>query len=98
MARRTKKVGAAGTLGPRYGVKIRRRIKEILEEKSRWHVCPRCKHPSVRRVSSGIWRCRRCDYTFAGGAYRPVVTTAVTRQVSRRTSLEDVEVPEGLEE
>jgi large subunit ribosomal protein L37Ae len=85
-------------MGARYGVKIRRRIKEILAEKSRWHACPRCKHISVKRVSTGIWRCRRCDYTFAGGAYRPVVTTSVTRQVSRRSSLEEVEVPEGLEE
>ncbi|MFQ5837202.1 MAG: 50S ribosomal protein L37ae [Thermoplasmata archaeon] len=98
MSRRTKKVGPSGSLGPRYGVKARRRIREILEEKSRWHPCPRCRHPSVKRVSSGVWRCRRCDYTFAGGAYRPVVTTSVKRQVSRRISLEDVEAPEGLEE
>lgn len=98
MSRRTKKTGAAGPLGPRYGVKIRRRVREIVEEKSRWHVCPRCNYSSVKRVSSGVWRCRRCDYTFAGGAYRPVVTTAVARQISRKTSVEDVEVPEGMEE
>ncbi len=98
MARRTKKTGAAGPLGPRYGVRVRRRVREVLERKSRWHPCPRCHHASVKRVSSGIWRCRRCDYTFAGGAYRPIVTTAVSRQVSRRASLEEVEIPEGVEE
>ncbi len=98
MARRTKKVGAAGSMGPRYGVRARRRIRDVLERKSRWHVCPRCRHPSVKRVASGIWRCRRCDFTFAGGAYRPIVTTAVRRQVSRRASLEEIEVPEGVEE
>lgn len=98
MTRRTKKAGPAGSLGPRYGVKIRRRIREVLREKSRWHMCPRCRHPSVKRVSTGIWRCRRCDYTFAGGAYRPVVTTSISRQASRRTAEGDVEVPEGLEE
>ncbi len=98
MARRTKKAGASGSLGPRYGVRVRRRVKEIVERKSRWHICPRCNQASVKRVSSGIWTCRRCDYTFAGGAYRPVVTTTVTRQVSRKSSLEEVEVPEGAEE
>ncbi len=98
MARRTKKVGASGSLGARYGVKVRRRLKEVLEGKSRWHVCPRCNQPSVKRVSSGVWRCRRCDFTFAGGAHRPVVTTAVTRQVSKGPSLEKVETPEGAEE
>lgn len=97
MARKTRKTGAAGPLGPRYGVRVRRRVREIVETKSRWHVCPRCNHASVKRVASGIWRCRRCTYTFAGGAYRPVVTTSVTRQVARRTG-EEVDVPEDLEE
>ncbi len=98
MVRGTKKVGAAGSKGPRYGVRVRRRIKDILERKSRWHVCPRCRHATVKRVASGIWRCRRCDFAFAGGAYRPIVTTAVRRQVSRRGPSEEIEVPEGLEE
>lgn len=83
MGRRTKKAGPAGSLGPRYGVKIRRRIREVLREKGHWHACPRCRHPSVRRVSKGVWHCRRCDLTFAGGAYRPVVTTSIRRQVTR---------------
>lgn len=97
MGRRTKKTGAAGSLGPRYGVRVRRRVRDVAETKSRWHVCPRCNHASVRRVASGIWRCRRCDHTFAGGAYRPVVTTSVTRQVAQRTE-DEVDVPEDLEE
>ena len=98
MGRRTKKAGPAGSLGARYGVKVRRRIREVLQQKGRWHECPRCRHPSVRRVSTGVWRCRRCDHTFAGGAYRPVVTTAVTRQVTRKGVVGEVEVPEDLEE
>lgn len=97
MARRTKKVGPAGSLGPRYGVKVRRRIKEVLQQKAGWHACPRCKHPSVKRLSTGIWHCRRCDYTFAGGAYRPVVTTSITRQVAKKGEVEEIETPEGAE-
>jgi ribosomal protein L37AE/L43A len=35
----------------------------------------------VKRVASGVWKCRRCGLTFAGGAYRPVVTTSIKREL-----------------
>ena len=82
MARRTKKVGSVGRFGPRYGVKIRRRILEVERLQRVRHTCPRCKAVAVRRKSSGVWRCRRCGLTFAGGAYTPVTTTTVKREVS----------------
>jgi large subunit ribosomal protein L37Ae len=75
MTRRTKKVGVAGTLGPRYGVRIRKQINTVLTAKNQSYECPRCKHVAVRRVSSGIWRCRRCELKFAGGAYSPNIST-----------------------
>jgi large subunit ribosomal protein L37Ae len=81
MARRTKKVGSVGRFGPRYGVKIRRRILEVETVRKATHTCPRCQAVNVHRVGSGIWRCRKCGLTFAGGAYKPVVTTSVKREV-----------------
>ncbi len=79
MPRKTKKVGIAGKFGPRYGVKVRKQIQAVEQEKIKKHTCPRCKHKSVKRISSGIWKCRRCDLTFASAAYTPVLskTTAV---------------------
>lgn len=79
MPRKTKKVGIAGRFGPRYGVKVRKQIQAVEQEKIKKHTCPRCKHKSVKRISSGIWKCRRCNLTFASGAYSPVQskTTAV---------------------
>jgi large subunit ribosomal protein L37Ae len=62
-------------------VKIRRRILEVETVRKAAHLCPRCQAVKVRRVGSGIWRCRKCGLTFAGGAYRPVVTTSVKREV-----------------
>ena len=74
MSRGTKKVGTTGRYGARYGVKGRRQNASIEVKQRLRHPCPSCSAPSVGRISTGIWRCRRCDYTFAGGAYHPVVT------------------------
>ena len=81
MSRRTKKVGSVGRLGPRYGVRIRRRILEVEGDQRKRHQCPRCAAYSVKRRSTGVWACRRCGLVFAGGAYRPVVTTAVRTEL-----------------
>ena len=75
MSRRTKKVGTSGRYGPRYGVKLRRRISALEQRQKKKHVCPECHYTAVKRVSTGIWTCKHCGYKFAGGAYLP--TTAV---------------------
>jgi large subunit ribosomal protein L37Ae len=82
MARRTRKAGVVGRFGPRYGVRIRRRVQEIEEGLRKRHECPRCAATSVRRESTGVWACRRCGYVFAGGAYRPIVTTSFRRELA----------------
>ncbi len=84
MARRTKKAGSIGRFGPRYGVKIRRRVLEVEEGEKGYHPCPRCSATKVKRVGSGVWQCRHCGLTFAGGAYRPIVTTSVKREAPLR--------------
>jgi len=94
MARRTKKVSSVGRFGPRYGVKIRRRILEVETVRKAAHPCPRCQAINVRRVGSGIWRCRKCGLTFAGGAYRPIVTTSVKREVPIAAVVAEAEKPE----
>ena len=81
MARRTRKAGMVARFGPRYGVRIRRRVQEIEEGRKHRHTCPRCAAIAVRRASTGVWECRRCGYVFAGGAYRPIVTTSFKREV-----------------
>ena len=74
MARRTKKVKGTGRLGPRYGVKIRHRVRDLEENQKQWHVCPQCKRPRVKRESTGVWICKKCNAKFAGGAYLPRTT------------------------
>ena len=75
MTRRTKKVKHTGRFGPRYGVKIKHRVREIEEKQKKWHICPRCGRTRVKRTSTGIWTCMKCNVKFAGGAYFPKTTS-----------------------
>ena len=81
MARRTKKAGPIARFGPRYGVRIRRRVLDIEVVQRAPHSCPRCQAPKVKRAATGVWRCHHCGLVFAGGAYRPIVTTTVRREI-----------------
>jgi len=65
------KVGPAGRFGPRYGRTIRATVSKIEIEEKKRHICPKCNMPYVKRVSSGIWRCKKCGTKFAGLAYYP---------------------------
>jgi large subunit ribosomal protein L37Ae len=93
MARRTQQVGSVGRFGPRYGVRIRRRVQEIEQSRRAKHVCPKCQAQAVHRRSSGVWQCRHCGHVFAGGAYRPVVTTSFKREITEAKVAE--ETPES---
>jgi len=71
MAKRTKKVGPVGRFGARYGVRARSRVRNVELVQKQKHVCPSCGHKKVKRVSTSIWQCQKCDVKFAGGAYVP---------------------------
>ncbi|HDJ21816.1 MAG TPA: 50S ribosomal protein L37ae [Candidatus Bathyarchaeota archaeon] len=58
-------------LRTRGGSTLRKRYGRVVKAMRASHRCPNCVSPSVRRVSVGLWSCRKCGYTFAGGAYTP---------------------------
>jgi large subunit ribosomal protein L37Ae len=58
-------------LGTRGGATLRKRYSRIMQTVKATHRCPSCASPSVKRVSVGLWNCRKCGYRFAGGAYTP---------------------------
>jgi large subunit ribosomal protein L37Ae len=78
-----KKVGPTRGLGTRYGSTVRKRYTKVMVGFKGKHRCPQCGFAKVRRESVGVWRCRKCDYTFAGGAYVPVTKLGV---VARRAA------------
>ncbi|MEF8879863.1 MAG: 50S ribosomal protein L37ae [Candidatus Thermoplasmatota archaeon] len=100
MAKRTKKVGPSGRFQSRYGVRPRTRVRNIEKIQRAKHKCPSCGHKKVKRVSTGIWQCRKCENKFAGGAYTP--TTETGRNVKKMLRGEIDETPampdEELEE
>jgi len=71
MAKRTKKVGPAGRFQSRYGVRARSRVRDIEIIQKKKHTCPQCGKNAVKRIGTGIWNCKKCGNTFAGGAYIP---------------------------
>jgi len=82
MAKRTKKVGSAGRLGPRYGVRIRKRIADIEKLSKKWHECPKCMAKAVKREANGIWKCRHCGVSIASSSYVLTKPVAVKREVT----------------
>lgn len=84
--KKAKKVGPTGGLGVRYGVRARRRYRELITEMRKKHICPQCSFRSVRRESVGIWVCTKCGFRFTGGAYVPTTKLGVTAERSARRS------------
>ena len=81
---RTKKVGPTRGLGPRYGSTVRKRYIKVLEEMRKPHKCPQCGFPRVKRESVGVWKCRKCGFTYTGGAYTPVTKLGVVAKRSAK--------------
>ncbi len=95
MAKRTKKVGPAGRFQARYGVKARTRVRNVEILQKAKHICPSCGHQKVKRVSTGIWQCKKCGTKFAGGAYLPQTETG---QNVKKMFKGEVEIPKMPEE
>ena len=65
---KTKKVKAAGRFGARYGQSVRRKIAEIETIQRKKQQCIFC-DGIAKRLSKGIWECKKCSKKFAGHAY-----------------------------
>ena len=92
--KRKKKVGLARGLGVRYGASVRKRYVKVLSELRNSHRCPQCGSRSVQRESVGVWNCRKCGLTFAGGAYTPVTKLGIVAKRAAK-GLPSPEAPEA---
>jgi len=74
---RTKKVGPTRGLGVRYGATVRKRYAKVIVELRKAHRCPQCGFAKVKRESVGVWKCKKCGFTFTGGAYTPTTKLGI---------------------
>ncbi len=58
-----------GSLGCRYGSKVRKKYYEIIKKKNTLYKCPSCGLEKIKRISTGVWKCKHCNLKLAGGAY-----------------------------
>ena len=89
---KTRKVRSAGRFGSRYGVGIRKRLLKIEDKQRKYYKCPSCGYEKAKRTAPGIFKCRKCDLVFAGGAYFPVTLpgSIVQKMVTQRSFLPQV--------
>ena len=55
----TKKVGASGKFGSRYGKKLRDNYSKLFASSKKKYNCPICaREKAVKRLSFGVWECK----------------------------------------
>ena len=86
---KTKKVKSAGKFSTRYGMKARRRYATIDAAMKAPHECPTCRRNTVKRISTGIWKCTKCSAEFIGGAYLP--RTGIAKDIDRAVKTVGIE-------
>lgn len=84
-------------MGSRYGATVRKRYIKVVTEMKRAHRCPQCGFRKVKRESVGVWKCKKCGFTFTGGAYTPTTKLGiVAKRVAKGALVE--EAPKVTEE
>lgn len=78
MGKRTKKVGITGKYGTRYGSTLRKIVRKMEVSQHSTYRCVFCGKDTVKRTCVGIWDCRSCHKTVAGGAYTLSTASGVT--------------------
>jgi large subunit ribosomal protein L37Ae len=68
MAEKRKK-SSTKRFGARYGRTVKDKFAKIEGEQRKLHKCPYCRKIAVKRISTGIWYCKKCNAKFAGKAY-----------------------------
>jgi large subunit ribosomal protein L37Ae len=69
MPTKSKKTRAAGRFGARYGKKVRIKLVNVEDKQRVRQKCPLCKRLGVKRLSKGVWKCKKCNKKFASDVY-----------------------------
>lgn len=77
--------------GTRYGASLRKQIKKIEITQHSKYTCSFCGKDCVKREVVGIWKCKACKKTVAGGAYVLSTASAATVRSTIRRLRESAE-------
>jgi ribosomal protein eL43 len=97
MAARTKS-GSTRRFGPRYGRRVRNKLDVVESISKKLHKCPYCNSIKVKRLSVGIYACRKCRSKFTGRAYAPLKKKTVFVGGKKTESVTDDIEEEMLED
>lgn len=64
-----KRLGSIKRFGARYGRTVKFKLAQAEAEMKTFQACPYCNAMKVKRLSTGIWLCRKCQAKFTGKAY-----------------------------
>ena len=69
MKSKGKKTKSSGRFGARYGKKVRAKLVAVETKQRVKQKCPFCEKIGVKRLSKGLWHCKKCDKKFAHDVY-----------------------------
>jgi large subunit ribosomal protein L37Ae len=69
MKSKSKKTKSAGRFGARYGKRVRAKLVGVETKQRIKQKCPFCGKMGVKRLSKGLWQCRKCNKKFAHDVY-----------------------------
>ena len=65
--------------GARYGRTTKNKVGKIEAGYRKRNTCPYCNYTAVKRVSAGIWSCKKCGVKFTAKAYNPEIRKSVVQ-------------------
>ena len=68
MTSKLKKSKSAGRFGARYGKTGRAKLVKVEIKQRKKQKCPFC-GGTAKRLSNGIWKCKKCDKKFASNTF-----------------------------
>jgi len=69
MTTKSKKTKSAGRFGARYGKTVRDKLVKVESKQKLKQKCPFCGKVGIKRISKGVWKCKRCEKKFASNTY-----------------------------
>ena len=79
-----KKFGTVKRFGPRYGRTSKEKLAKVEKILKGKHKCPYCHSWKAKRLSSGIWHCKKCNTKFTGKAYSVKKKVRIDEEIEKK--------------